>query len=670
MTTSRFGQRYSDITAFTVATGFALGAITFVIDSLAVMSGATALQAPVFTTLLAVTLASGLIGAITTRKTSAPSELAEQKGNAAFVFSNSTGTFVTLVSAIAESLRKGKPVEHTGVQFFLDSLHVTDPSQLLWSYVGVLGFLAILSLPLVVIGSTTLAQNSVTPSGLKLVRECSVGLLCFGLAAGTPWDAIPYGAEEAANIWRSFWIALGLLVGVIAITKAISTSVGALISFLAWGVVHLGKNLYSLAISARLRIALRQFAVGAVWVVAGWGISWATLRVVALIADALSAPTDQQSDLYRHLFAALATSAAAAGAALLIVATVIFGVLTWGDIRKRVAVAHRSFAQMLKSAVIAFVSVFVGFRIRLWKWLAAASRLKLKPIRLKLSKFAWPSFKKPLLTKLSRIPSALFGSVAKQGRLFGSRLIPRNPLTKRALAGAAVVVFAASFVPRPALPLIAVDLTLPPPPIVELQIEPVEFDPPPSPSTPTRQGIDIYPASFCELPPGSIDWVFERNDKFEVQLRRCRLPRDIRLGQGALVVIGLSSPEGEPEEENQRALSRGVELAQWMSSRASEDLNLYILNLGVGRRTLPLRAYRDLLGDVEGKRPAAALFIAPSPVDAELLQLDVAYELDRYFRRSGLSDDFTRCALYSFRRVGHASESLQSLDFFDCGAIE
>lgn len=667
----KLGRRSNNVTTFTVATLAAYAFVFFAITSVVVMLGGKEVHAPILLTLCFATAASALVASITASTTpnTVSAELAEQRGNAAFVFSNSSGTFLTLMTALAECLHEQAPKTNTGLSLLLAAFRVHEDHRLGW-YIGSLIALAVISLTFVLVGASRLNREDIRDaSTYAVVRTCSVGLLVIGLAAGTNWGLVPFGQREVADLWATLgWTLVGLA-SVGAFSALFSYCVGVFLALITGGLVHLGRHVATLSASERFRIALRQFGVGCCIVLLAYGVGYSLLFVAEWALRYLaSVPSSTYQASWDALFAALTASSIAVLIAGAIVGVVIATVI-WLPRAKKAAVQRWQETRTFITKVTAGVaSIALAACVLFLRLLQTLRQIKLPDIRPPADHpFIGP--RRPLSLLLSRYAVATAKTAWRAFRDYGLANIPRGPIARRVVLGVFVVVIAGSFTVRIVPDFQEIDLTIAPIDVPQLTIEPVEVDWTAPPVPPPLERVSVKPVSICDLANSSVDWASGRDDVLEVPLERCRLPEEIRRSTGALVLVGLASSVGKTQRENQRALSRGAALARWATSKLLISNEVYILHLGVAQRTIPLRRYRDMFGDAVGERPVASVLVDPFPDDATLYTLDVSEELSNYMARRGVADDFSECALYRFRAEVPEKFQLQQVDSFDCRTL-
>jgi hypothetical protein len=670
MSMSDLRSRINNVTTFTVATMFAYGFAFFVVTSVIALSGAEEAQAPLLVTLTFATIASGLVGAVTaTTVSKGPSaKMAEQRGNAAFVFSNSSGTFITLVTAAAECWEAHEPKDDTGLALLLAALRVDDKELAFGFYFWPLVLLSVIALAFVLIGASQLNRHEAQDEeGLELVRFCSVGLLVIGLAAGTPWGVIPYGAREVADIWAIVGCIVAFLISVAVFSFVVSRGFGAFCSLLVHGLIHAGVHLKSLSKSQKFKKGFRQFAVGCLRLL----VPFLSVQILLTAADAMFTGKEAAT------IAAFSQSLKPAATALILtaasIALVLVCLLLWpalGPLAEQLRAQLRRASSFAKAALRSLGRRLVRCRDAC---LQALRHLKLRPMR--KSPFVGPRlpFSRVLLKVVSAIGVrvGVFGRdwarVVRSGaRNFGLAYIPRSPLFRRAVLGAMAIFFMGSLITREEPSSALVDMTVPPTQVPELIVEPTELDWVPSQVSPRLENVRTSSVSLCELPAGAADWANGSDDRFEIPLVRCLLPSDVQQSRGALVLVGLASSIGNAEREDRRALSRGTALAQWAYLQLPNQNDIYVLHLGTAQRVIPLRRYRDFFGNAVGERPVAGLIVAPEPEEAILYTFDVAEQLSQYMVSRGVADDFTRCTLYHFRPAAPDKGRLQLVESFNC----
>ena len=138
-------------------------------------------------------------------------------------------------------------------------------------------------------------------------------------------------------------------------------------------------------------------------------------------------------------------------------------------------------------------------------------------------------------------------------------------------------------------------------------------------------------------------------------------------GNVALVVVGVSSLGPNAQLERQRAFERGRALAVWAATRSDDAVQVYVLNLGMAKRTRAFRNVGYLFGSLRGERPVPALMLSPDPIGASFGRIDVQFALDRELDRTAMLTNFTDCTLFRVDQHQSFDSMLVGDTGFQCG---
>lgn len=665
-----FKIHYGNVTEFTMATLVALTIVFVIFGTLAVLNNAGEVQAPFLGTLLLTTVVAGIVGSVTTRtnKRTSGNILAEQRGNATFAFTNSTGTLVSLVGAAVESIELGEPKKNSGIMYLLESFFRLTPSNHAATYAAIVSILAIVAFALVIFGSLVMAREQQSnQSDIETLRWLSVLLMVLGLAGTSAWGTIPFGADEAADAWRTLAWAIIILFGGVSLVAAISIGARSLFSLIANGLIHLGQSMTSKPFWEKLLVSIRQIVVAHCRFLLVGLLLWMLVQTCGALLRLF--PVEDLQDVFDTIqgntdivvgsFIRTGVFSALAALAFLLVALV--------------PPAWRRLVQTLRTRS-------ADFRFRE----PAIPKLKmfLDQLRRAIASQSAQAFRKSLgaigtLLKTSvasvlviqRSVMRLLRIAARAAAAYARPVAYLGPTIGRLAAGAVAIVLATSYIRAPVADYIDVDLSTPMPmQTVELPLVEIEFDPPVPTLPRLAELIRIRPISLCMLPPGALDWSFAETDRFEIAIDRCRIPSELIRAGSAVVLITLSSSQGALEAEEARSADRGRRLGNWAAGRLPQETDVYVLDLGKASGPRPLSRFASLFGMAYGERPVVGLLVSAEPAAAHIGSVDISTSLDRYILDRRLAASFSKCELWQLDARFGSADPFKPVSGFECGS--
>jgi hypothetical protein len=647
----------------------------FGFGTIAIMSGAEAAQAPLVWVIAGTTLASVFVGVITGSVTGdAETEAERQRAYLAFAFTNSAGALAAVVGNLAETLDKGHPPSENAITYMLHD--VREAPNFMLTYGCIVAGIVIAAVICTTAGSIVMARRaSLGPGHLQLLTSSSVVLMVVGIAVGTTWADVP-SAKEVATVWRIGLLVVGLIITVIW-AQFVAAATGGLIGLVGRKALNAGRQLTTVQFwttvgrtvgKAAFEIGWRVALAAAIYVVEivalvvirmAWAVTTVSFRIAQKVLwDAF---------LTTLPVAAAATAVATLGLCLFLVWKVMASP-TWRAVSailssvraapKKLGAAYGSLKKHAQSVRAD------GVRFLTWIWQRFRSQTIETPPRK-----PWRSFTASLAASATSLLS-----------LVPTRLLAVGPRARGAVI-AMLLVTAASFVPHqtirpgtlPSGPAPATDeeVVFEAAPFIaapsELQIDPVQvpiiLPPPPLRDLKTRA------VSLCALSPAGFDWALGRSDRFTVSMRQCDPPEEAT-GHNSLVVVGMSSAGSDLEKENRRARQRGQAIAKWVAARTPNDIQVYVLDLGMASGPEALDSAAYLFGDIESERPALGLIVRPIPSDAYASQIDIALELSDRLTRARLSSNFSKCDLYLYNRFVGRDGEFRLVPFFSCGKAD
>ncbi len=181
---------------------FAWVSIMLFIGSLGAFLGAPESHAPLFITLILTSIATLSISALSVSlQKIKDEEESTQRATATFVFINSAGVLVGIVTDLSEVLETRSTKEiNNGLTYLYG--RVSDQSIPIWLYAALLAVVLVLGTMIVIRGARLLSEDRrVSEAELQRVGAYAMSLLALWILVCLRWHKLPYGAEIIARGW-------------------------------------------------------------------------------------------------------------------------------------------------------------------------------------------------------------------------------------------------------------------------------------------------------------------------------------------------------------------------------------------------------------------------------------------------------------------------------------
>lgn len=182
--------------------------------SIAAMFGAPETHAPLVMTLLFTSIATATVSVLTSslERGRVSAKSAENRSVSTFIFVNSAGTMVGLITNLSESIERWEPAGPNGLTFIFASMLREDMPLLV--YVSLLVPMILAALYLVLKGSALLsAREHPSEDDLARLGAWSGSLLALWIFACMRWQPLSWGAETVATTWTVVLYATMLIFG-------------------------------------------------------------------------------------------------------------------------------------------------------------------------------------------------------------------------------------------------------------------------------------------------------------------------------------------------------------------------------------------------------------------------------------------------------------------------
>jgi len=610
------------------------------LTSLTALFGSQQIEAPLLYTIL-ITHAATLVVAWITSSVSdvasanAVAQANQQRGVAAFVFTNAAGAVVTLATNGMESWELGVPENRNALTILLEGKFAT-PATYLFVYLLCIVGIASIALVLTVVGSRMFKRDRPADDvPTHLLSAFSIVMLVIAVSIGVSWKATGGNTAQVMDAWA--YVVRGLLVLAFLasiVTQGLLLSVAATLfaSTAANGVVRFGRRLVSKNARDRLLRNLGTISlgvsVGLVIGAAAFGFGYVFYAVLQAVE-----PTNE---IVRRM---PATSEALLKASWDATIPILLGVgvpcvmfAAWPHISAWWEETPSAAYEVWSVVSRRFDALWL--RIRDWWDRRKSISWRITP--------EWRAAWRWCVSALLWPVELLFGALA-----FLFAVAFHRGTAEFLLSGALVM-----------LPLSTGrdDIYVPPP---EEPAPPTEPAPPP---------LEMLGSSFVSLcDPRQLDWVLGSVDRFEVALDDCAMPASVEDTNGALVVVAAASSGQELKTEVERATERGMALATWAVVRAPKPVHVYVLDLGMARREDAFSRSSYLFGNVRGPRPVPGVFLSAVPREALVTDADVSSQLGALLPIAELPGRFSKCDLYAFDKAGASAFKLRKIDGFACG---
>ena len=565
--------------------------------SIAALFGAPEAHSPLVLTLLFTSVATASVSVLTSSldggRTSAKS--AENRSVSTFIFVNSAGTMVGLITNLSESVERWEPAGPNGLTFMYASMFREQTPLLV--YVLLLVPMILTALYFVVRGSALLsAREHPSDEDLAMLGSWSGSLLALWIFTCMRWQPLSWGAETVAATWTAVVYAAAVIVG-------------------AWLY-----GMFGLRVVRWLAKASFELARGATEVLCN-PKTWRAVILAALVTGALIG----------ILFAAF-----------LFVGWLAAGIAVVSDhaTSEQVHRAFRSYVNTLLwtlpvlakgGAAMALLLGLIWMPSLLRElWKGAASMASVAYARFSAIEFRVPQIQIRL------------GWLAT-GFLWGWRMMLRAVAARRrvivhvlAVAVPSMAFLAAStsgltvLSPRPERPFVDVEPS-------ETPLEPISSTVPASITT-----VSFEPVSLCDISAGAAEWAYESDTRVSVALSDCGIRAAIGADE-ALLVIAMSTNGVSEHKEEARSRRRLESLMAWANHALGSEALVYGLDLGMASRPKSHLALSGTFGVSWSERPLLGLIVrSNSGVSSDTVRLGVV-ELLR--QKQALLESYSRCEI-------------------------
>lgn len=621
-------------------------------------------KAPLFWTLLA-HVGTAIIATFLTIKignlpTGPQNELAKQRSAAIYVFTNAAGTLGSLTSNFAESIEFLKPANYNGITYFLEPIFQDQPKALFAAYIVYLVFLSSLALVSIISGAKLLSEtHQEDENKIRLAISDSTLILALWILVGITWDDIPFGSREAATTSSVIFYIIMFFVTAWLFSKWACSVVVCIISAAVGGITNAGKFFADPNIKRLAFFWLKIILIGLASATAAllFGVT-VVVYIVDNTSEFLKSSADQVFDFYTNLFRFLFRSMIEVAIFVLAMFGLIFlrivAQATWKSLK-----LVFQYAQSWAARFPGHVDAFVAKRLR-----------DIDRIKAALSATALPRFK-------FSIPNANPIRIPNIAALLCPAIHPLTILAERCATiiyknkYRLMILVAGYFIFN--LPIWHSDDDKPYASTQEhtttesAELAPREALAPKASSLPPLEAFQTSPKSICTVYPGSVDWAYGRDDKFEISVENCALNADLKTTNSAVIFVAVASTGVNAKLETNRAYDRGLSLTNFANKRLPHEVQLYLLEMGMAKTSRPYTGMSRILGYVSGERPAVATQFTPVPENSVFNSADVARELDELLRYSRASQNFTDCRLLQVERALEGEVALREVEGFNCG---
>lgn len=573
--------------------------------------GAPKTYAPLVITLLLTSIATASVSVWTSSvngKTNS-AEAAGHRSVSTFIFVNSAGTMVGLVTNVSAALESWSSGGPNGLTYLYEQ--VFGQSMPVGIYAFVLILMVIAAARLVVRGSALISPDrKPSEKELNTLGGWSGSLLSLWIFTCMPWQPLGIGAEAVASIWTATVYA---------------------------GMIVFGACLYGFA-GIRL-------------------VRWLASVAYRLARDATTILSDPKT--WRTLLIVLSVLAAS----LLVLFATYF---TVGWLTKEIATISNELEP--KRAAEAFeisTSAFLWTLEIIGKTVAGVIILIVGLLLPSLIRLAWRfilSLRVSYSPKLPKIKVTLpklsphWASLLKYFK-YGIRMLLAGLVNHRALLYRTVLVIA------PALFLVATSTNGIQSAVPTDQDGPqIDAEPPLEPLIPADLPISMRevslvfePISLCRISPGAAEWTYESQERVSVDLSECQLGARFEPGD-ALIVAAMSTNGARTAWEEDRSERRLSVLMNWARDRELPIANIYGLDLGMAESRFSHAALSSVFGASWSKRPLIGIKIS-SDVQIEPWMVRIAL-VNFINKNKMIRMAYSECSAY----LNYVSASTKLLD--------
>lgn len=554
-----------------------------------------------------------------------------QKAWTAVVFINATTSITTLVVLLVESFEQEQVNSASGFTKLLGMFFDAPTSKFFWWHQSFLFVIIVMALIVVWLGARMLARPEADTTPSWALGAFSYALVLSVVLFGTPWRTVPLEealVSSATSTGLVIITIVALLVFVLAFSVLMAFAVSGLSRTLKEVIAILRRIMGSERIVATLSL-VRSIAVGAaIGAVAFLSVQFVIGSIAAISLDPGS-PEEA---------AVLERSAERI-------------VLVWQD--------TWSFAAYLVGAALAPIIAYLLVKILIW--LALRSIELVSFILLTIASVVWGAGVWLYRTLQNQNILGIDWNRVARWRHWGTinRLVPNVSARQASLFILALSILNAIAVDSirerqsnsnnsfyAALELARDYFNIP----VSVAVTPF--------GVPTPRSVNL--CSDLSVPPS---WRLESTTRLEFPVAGCVLTDDWVSSNGVLLIYGIASLGGTPEDELQRAKRRALALAQNTHAQTALSLRILVLNLGMAKDEYSFVYGSRLFRPSADDRPILATLFEPEPLDWRMSDEDVRNVINEYSIQSDFSRWFSACELYEFDRT---NRELVAIDGFEC----
>jgi len=567
--------------------------------SIAAMFGAPETHSPLVLTLLLTSIATAAVSIFTSSldggRTTAMS--AENRSVSTFIFVNSAGTMVGLVTNFSESIERWQPAGPNGLTFIYASVFREVMPLSIYALLLILMIGA--ALYFVLRGSSLLsAREQPSEEELASLGSWSGSLLALWIFTCMRWQPLSWGAETVAATWTVLVYAAMLIVG-------------------AW--------LYGL-------FGLR---------VVRW-LARAAFELASAATEVLSDPKTWRTVLLTILVAGVVVTLIAA--AFLLAGWVAAGIVVMSDQvgPAQIREALRSYAAAISLTLSLLAKGALGLTsLLVLLWMPS------------LLNVLWAGVKTAALTGRRSIGSMKFKLPTVRGRLgwfviaflWGARatfraVIARQRAISRLLAVAvpSIILVAASTNGLPTVYISPVGRVIHASPPV-LPVEPAASLVPAVINT-----VSFESTELCDVDAGEAEWAYEDDARVSVSLTGCRISASIGRDE-ALLVIAMATNGISQLDEEHRAKRRLDNLMTWARRELGPSTPIYGLSLGMATGPNSYIELSRTFGASWSERPLIGLIVRSNlEIGDDAMQRSIV-ELLRH--NPLLAHSYTECSIWA-----------------------